>query len=92
MVTHVHLQGEYDVLSAAGLERKLREALHSSADGSIVVDLRYVTFIDSTGLEALKTVATAATEAAGSVAIVHANTRQRRIIELTGLDEIIDLR
>ena len=92
MAKHVHLQGEYDVLSAAGLERKLREALLSSGDGSIVIDLRYVTFIDSTGLDAVKNVAATAAAAEGSVAIVHANTRQRRIIHLTGLDQIIDLR
>ena len=50
--TVVHLEGELDL---AGV-RKLREALHSAqhADVSqIIVDLRGLTFLDSTGLGVL---------------------------------------
>jgi anti-sigma B factor antagonist len=58
-VTHVALRGELDPVGAPRAGRELAAALTSGAD-AVVVHLDDVTFIDSTGLRTLLTVADAA--------------------------------
>jgi anti-sigma B factor antagonist len=46
---HVALQGELDISSAGRVEKELRE-IEKNAPGVMVLDLRPLRFIDSTGL------------------------------------------
>src|SRR6187200_2873223 len=50
--TRVVLVGELDIASAETLEREL-ETLEADSPGTLVLDLRRVEFIDSTGLRAV---------------------------------------
>ena len=83
--TVVHLEGELDL---AGVP-KLREALHSAqhADRSqIVVDLRGLTFLDSTGLGVLIAADNAGRDGHVAVSFVRGNVTVHRVFQLTAVD------
>ncbi len=82
--------GEVDILTASELSRALatlrgREPLH------VVVDLSRVTFIDSSGINAL-VMAARSIEADGGTATFAAPADEvRRVFEIIHLDEIVTL-
>lgn len=87
--TVVSLEGELDL---AGVP-KLHEALHSAqhADVSrIVVDLRGLTFLDSTGLGVLIAADLAGREGHVKVSFVRGSPTVHRVFELTKVDERVD--
>ena len=83
--TIVHLQGELDL---AGVP-ELQEALHSAqhADRSqIVVDLRALTFLDSTGLGVLIAADNAGRDGHVAVSFVRGNETVHRVFQLTAVE------
>ena len=84
--TVVHLEGELDL---AGVP-KLREALHSAqhADVSqIVVDLRGLTFLDSTGLGVLIAADNAGRDGHVALSFVRGIETVQRVFKLTAVEE-----
>jgi len=79
------LTGELDLDSANKLEEAVREVCASGAD--LVIDLRKVTFMDSTGLRALIVAGTLCEENGHELRIVPGEDIQR-ILEMTGLDRV----
>lgn len=80
--------GELDVAVAADLRTALREAVGSGA-AVVVIDLRDVTFLDSTVLG----VVVEAHRALGDgrrLRVVHAKGLALRTLQLTGLDTVLD--
>lgn len=78
--------GELDLDTAPLLERKLGAARTDGTD-RLVLDLRGLTFMDSTGLRLVIRWHTAATEDGFEFAIVPGVDVVQRVFRLTGMDE-----
>jgi anti-sigma B factor antagonist len=80
------LNGELDLDSANELEQAVRE-VYASGNG-LVIDLRKVTFMDSTGLRALIVAGTLCEEVGHELQIIPGEDIQR-ILEISGLDRVL---
>jgi anti-anti-sigma factor len=84
------LQGELDIASSRHLEDELMR-LEDEAPQMITLDLRGVTFIDSTGLSALINADGRARKAERRLQIVAGTGAARRILRTVGLLERLDV-
>lgn len=75
-------QGELDLATAPQLEAEIAR-LRSHGVGSIVLDLRQLTFMDSTGLRLLLRLDASARADGSSFAIIDGEGPVRRLLELT---------
>jgi len=82
--TVVTVSGELDVASSQLLERELAKLQEVAL---VVVDLRGLTFIDSTGLGVLVRAHQLAQEQERRFGLVRGNGQVNRLLSLTGLDE-----
>ncbi|UQA92291.1 anti-sigma factor antagonist [Streptomyces halobius] len=90
-VTHdgqavVTLEGEQDILTAPRV-LKLLTAAAANRD-RIVVDLRKVTFMDSTGLEPLVRTARRLLTTGGGITLVIADQRLRKLLAQSRVDDL----
>jgi anti-anti-sigma factor len=83
------LDGELDLAAAYDLETALSRLCDEG--GPIELDLRGVTFMDSMGMRSLLTARDMCTEA-GSSLLVQAGEGQRKMLEVTGLIEVLPLK
>jgi anti-sigma B factor antagonist len=81
----VRPQGELDLDTAPELEQELAR-VREHANGRVVLDLRRLTFMDSTGLRLVIRWDTAAREQGFEFAIVPGPEVVQRVIRLTGMD------
>jgi anti-sigma B factor antagonist len=81
----VTIRGEIDLVSSGDVRSALAPLLTADVE-RIDLDLTDVSFLDSSGLSALIEAANAV-----PVHIVGASTPVRRIVEATGLDEVLGL-
>ncbi|MFC4025321.1 STAS domain-containing protein [Oceanobacillus longus] len=87
----LHVAGEIDAYTAP----KLKEALLplTKVDGRIVeVDLENVNYMDSTGLGVFISALKSTKESNSSLTLINLQDRVHRIFEITGLDEVIDIK
>lgn len=89
-VTTVALRGEVDVLSVDQVRVALDEAL-VDRPREVVVDLRELTFIDSTGLGALIFAFQRARDAGIGFRLAHPTRTVRQILVLSGLLEVVEV-
>jgi anti-anti-sigma factor len=87
---HVVLTGELDISTAQMLEDDLRR-VEAEGPGLIVLDLKELAFLDSTGLRLMITADARAREDGRKVAIVGANPMIQRVLRLTRLDERLNV-
>jgi len=80
------LTGELDIDSANKLEEAVRDVCASGA--GLVIDLRKVTFMDSTGLRVLIVAGTLCEETGNELRIIPGEDIQR-ILEISGLDRVL---
>lgn len=88
----VRIAGEVDLTTAPQLETALTNALHGTR--VVVVDLREVTFMDSTGLHALLEADRNATKIASRLVCVRGSHSLSRLFALAGIErhlQIVDL-
>ena len=87
---HIVPCGELDIATTPELEQVLREA---TADGvtEIVLDLRELTFMDSTGLRALAQANWRAEECGVTLAIIRGSPQIERVLEISGLGTLLPL-
>ncbi len=83
--TLVEVAGELDLQSAPQLRADLARAIENHAPPRIIVDLGGVSFLDSTGVGVLVGALKRAREAGGALHFCGAQTRVRRVFEITGL-------
>jgi len=79
----VRVMGELDLATADDVERPLIELLDSGF-GSVVIDLRGVTFLDSSGIHVLMRSHRHAEELGACLWTVVGASRSREVLELTG--------
>lgn len=79
------LHGELDLSTVAILEDAMQSAERSHA--LVVVDLRDLTFLDSTGLHVLISAEQRARRSGARLVIVQGPAQVRRLLELTGASE-----
>ncbi len=84
------LYGELDIAAAADFEAALGE-LERDRPERIVLDLRGLTFLDSTGLRALLGADTRAREDGRRLTILQGPAAVRRVFEITGLEGRLEL-
>ncbi|MGH3307714.1 MAG: STAS domain-containing protein [Nocardioides sp.] len=85
--TIVWVRGEIDLATAPGLMRELSVAV--GADNCrVIVDLTHVTFMDSTGLNALVSARRRADAGNGEVRLVGASGMVRKVLRITGLERV----
>jgi anti-anti-sigma factor len=80
----VRLQGELDLASAETAAREL-ERVQASEPVPLTLDLRNLTFIDSTGIRLVLDVDRRAREAGHELRLIRGPEQVQRIFELTGL-------
>jgi anti-sigma B factor antagonist len=80
------LEGEIDLLNAPVLESALEQAGLNGA-GGLVLDLRKVTFIDSTGLRTIFAVRNQARERGQAFAVTPGSEQVQRLLAVTRLGE-----
>ena len=83
----VAAHGEIDLDTAVGLHQAVQTALRFSPH--LVVDLTQVNFIDSSGLGVLVGARRKATALSGSVSLVHPPPVLRRLLDVTGLGDVM---
>jgi len=83
------VDGELDLSTSP----ELREALVALASGHdrIAIDLRAVTFMDSTALGVIVAAMKRAREHGGELALVGPNGSPRKVLSITALDQIVPI-
>lgn len=81
----VRLEGELDIATTPGAEAEVRR-LEEEGTPEIVLDLRGLTFMDSTGLRLLVGADARAREAGHRLTIIRGPEPVHRVLEITGLD------
>jgi anti-sigma B factor antagonist len=87
---HVALTGELDIASAPKLEEEVRR-LESQGRTLIVLDLRGLEFMDSSGLRALLAADSRARERGARLVIVRGDERIQRVRRITRRDERLEI-
>lgn len=84
------VSGELDLAAASSLEEELSHALESGSQ-VIVIDLKDLDFIDSTGLSVLVGAHQRAQEAGLQLGLVNPGAQVERLLSLTGLAKRLTL-
>jgi len=86
----VEVEGEIDMFSAPKLREQLLEAV-DAARYNILVDLRGVTFMDSTGLGTLVGGLKRVKEHDGTLGLICTSRAVLRVLQITGLDNVFPI-
>lgn len=86
----VRLAGEIDIYTADRLKSELLPITEQKGK-QVTVDLSSITYIDSTGLGIFIGALKSSYKHGSSLKLIGANDRVRRLFNITGLDEIIDI-
>ncbi len=89
-LVHVTLQGELDLSTVGQVEQELSR-VEDRADKLLVLDLRGLSFLDSTGLRLMVTADQRARKAGRRLAIVKGPETVHRVFTITRLDERLQI-
>lgn len=84
------VSGELDLVSSPALERAMEEQAQSDLD-LVVIDMRRLAFMDSTGLHTVLRIQHGAHDAGCRFALVRGPDQVQRLFELTGLAETLTI-
>ena len=87
---HVELSGELDLATAPKLEDELSRVEGDGPD-VIVLDLRPLAFMDSSGLRALLSADARARESGRRLVLIRGDERVQRVLRITRLDERLEI-
>jgi anti-anti-sigma factor len=85
----LELDGELDMVSCGRLDEVL-SGVDLDGWGALVLDLRGVRFLDSTGLKAIFRVRGLVRERGGKFAVTQGSAQVQRLLSLTRLDQHLD--
>jgi anti-sigma B factor antagonist len=83
--------GELDISTVAALERAVARTLDGQG-GAFYVDTSALTFMDSTGADALIRLHQRLADLGRRLVVVSPTPQVHRVLEILGLDQIIDVR
>ena len=85
-------RGELDLATAPELEEQVLAAVRAN-EGTVVLDLRELTFMDSTGVRTIVAAHKAAEETGVELRVIRPNPDNpvSRVIEISGIDEALGL-
>ena len=89
-VARVALAGELDLSSASALKDPVRRLIERHPPSHLLLDLRRLTFVDSTGLHLLHRLAVDARTARWRLTVVRGPAQIQRTMALVGLSEGLD--
>ena len=84
------LAGEFDLSNATQLEDAIKE-VERDRPALLVLDLRELTFMDSTGLRVMVSADARARDDARRLAVVQGPESVHRVFRITGLDDHLDI-
>jgi anti-sigma B factor antagonist len=84
------LGGELDLVSSPILEQELARTLDSEVE-LVVLDLRPLEFMDSTGLHVVLAAQQRLRESGRRLALVKGGVQVHRVLELTGLGDVLTI-
>jgi anti-sigma B factor antagonist len=87
-LTTLTVTGELDLVSSPALERELEKAYGLPTD-VILLDLRRLAFMDSTGLHLLVKAQQRAEEAGRRLALTRGSDQVQRLLDLTGVADLV---
>jgi anti-anti-sigma factor len=87
----VALTGELDMSSALVFDEELRRVEAEDLPRTVVLDLRRLKFLDSTGLRLILSAHARARRCGRKLRIVQGSAAVRRIFRLTGMDDRLDI-
>ncbi len=87
---HVELAGELDMYSAGRLEQEL-EALARDGCDTVLLDLRRLSYVDSTGLATILAASRRAKEAGRRFAVVRGPDSIQWRFRTTGIDRLLEM-
>ena len=87
-VTTLTVTGELDLVSSPVLERELERAIGLDA-GLILLDLRGLAFMDSTGLHVLLKAQQRAEQAGRPLVLTKGREQVQRLLDLTGVADLV---
>ena len=88
--TRIEAGGELDLATRESLRDAVIDALAGAVPGELVVDLREVTFIDAAAVQAAVLDSADVARAAGVRCRVLPSPRVCRILEIAGLDDVLN--
>lgn len=88
--TRIAPSGELDIATTPEFEQAIAEAT-TQPGAKLVLDLRELTFMDSTGLRALAQTNARADEAGFALSIVRGPLQIERVLEISGLARLLPL-
>ncbi len=88
-VARLALRGELDPATAPELEGRL-EQVEQEGVGAVLLDLRDLTFVDSTGLHTFLKAQSRAADNGHRFALVGANEQVKRLLYVTAIQGILD--
>ena len=86
----IELAGELDLATAPKLDDEMKR-LEEDGPAVIVLDLRGLAFMDSSGLRALLAADSRAREAGRRLVLVRGDERVQRVLRITRLDERLEI-
>jgi anti-anti-sigma factor len=86
----VVVRGELDLATSPQLEEKLRKLLETGSE-PLVIDLRELEFMDSTGLSIIVKAHQRLSETGRRLSIVRGSQQVQRLLDLTGVSERLQL-
>jgi anti-sigma B factor antagonist len=86
----IGVSGELDLASSPALEQELERGVASQAE-LVIVDLRNLEFMDSTGLSVLVRAHQRATESGQRFGVVRGPQQVQRLLSLTGVADRLNL-
>lgn len=90
IIKHIQPSGILDSTKTAQFREEVNVLVQSGAD-VILIDLKDVTFIDSSGLGALVAALKTVRSAGGKLLICSINEQVRMLFELTSMDRVFDV-
>jgi len=90
-VTFVELFGEFDMAEKQRFESALAPLASGVDSPGLVVDLRGLTFMDSTGLRCLLELREKSREVGFELKVINGTGPVRRVLSLTGIDSILPM-
>jgi anti-anti-sigma factor len=88
----LRLAGVVDYSTVQDIELGVADMLDRDRGGDFVVDVSHVTFMDSAGINLLVRILHHTHERGGDAVLVNASPQLRRVLDITGLEDLFTYR